>query len=65
MVSAVWAGRLLVEGVGDVVVAPVAVVVVGIAGAVVVGTVVDDGELVGVVVLVVLGVPEMRPAKSL
>ena len=65
MVSAVWAGRLLVEGVGDVVVAPVAVVVVGIAGAVVVGTVVDDGELVGVVVLVVLGVPEMSPAKSL
>ena len=55
----------MVGVVDDVVVAPVAVVVVGLAGAVVVGIVVDDGGLVGTVVLVVLGVPEMRPAKSL
>ena len=65
MVSAASPGRLLVEGVDDVVVAPVAVVVVGMAGAVVVGTVLDDGGPVGAVVLVVLGVPEMSPAKSL
>lgn len=71
MVSASSAGRLLVGGVDDVVVIPVAVVVVGMAGVVVVGavvvvgTVVDDGWLNGAVVLVVLGVPEMRPAKSL
>ena len=65
MVSESSTGRLLVGVVDDVVVAPVAVVVVGLAGAVVVGIVVDDGGLVGTVVLVVLGVPEMSPAKSL